>query len=418
MSSHFFRVALALLAGAAAAGAQSRLPAPVKDSTLVAYDDEGLRIHSADHRRQLKLRGYLAVDARAVLSDTSDAAANTFAIRRSRLVFDANINPWLAFRIMTDLVALGVPSINDAFVDVSFSKTIWMRFGKQKVPYGLERTIGISEQFFPERSISAQLTSNRDEGVLVTGEFGDGLWETSVGVFNGTPEGGVNGELDGNDAKDLTFRLVTHPVRRSGAQGITIGFNGTRGIARAFAGSTQLPRFISPALLPFFDYSAAARADGMRTRNGIFANAHFGQFGAVGELFSNEQRVTTGATSGQVKTSGWLGLADFVLTGEKSIQGGVAPAKLFDPEKRQWGALQAVARMAQVKVGDEAFPTFASLATSARTATELGVGLNWFFTRYTKAQVVYERTSFQGGAAAGADRKTEQIAMLRLQAYF
>jgi len=417
MSFLISRVALALVAGAAAAGAQSRLPGPVKDSTLVAYDDDGLRIHSADGRRQLKLRGYLAVEARMIASDTSDVSPNTFAVRRSRLIFDANFNSWLAFRVMTDLVTPGVSSINDGFVDISFSKTWWLRVGKQKTPFGWERALGISDQFLPERSILSQLTGNRDEGVLLTGEFGDGLVEGSVGAFNGAPDA-LNGEGDGNDAKDLTFRVVVHPIIRKLGQGLTIGFNGTRGIQHSFAGSTQLPRYLTPALLPFFDYAATAHADGERIRAGVFTASHFGSFGAMGELFDNSAGVASGATRGRVKTNGWLGLVDYVLTGERSVQGGVAPATTFDPGKGQWGAVQAVARMAQVNIGDAAFPTFANASTAARRATELGVGVNWFFNRNTKAQVVYERTAFTGGAPAGANRKTEQLAILRLQFYF
>ena len=79
----------------------------------------------------------------------------------------------------------------------------WLRIGKQKVPFGWERTIGISEQFLPERSISSQLTSNRDEGVLVTGEFGDGLWESSIGAFNGVPDGA---------GESLRIQLAFHQI--------------------------------------------------------------------------------------------------------------------------------------------------------------------------------------------------------------
>ena len=45
----FSRAAIALAAACITAplNAQARTPAPTKDSTQVAYDDDGLRIHSA-----------------------------------------------------------------------------------------------------------------------------------------------------------------------------------------------------------------------------------------------------------------------------------------------------------------------------------------------------------------------------------
>ena len=156
-ASHGPLVVLGVLLFAAprSAVAQARLGPMTADSTLVAYDDDGLRLHSADHKRQLKIRGYVTADTRFVLSDTNDAAPSGFVIRRSRVFFDANLNPWLAFRLMYDV---GIPSgpspLQDAFIDVGLGGEWWLRAGKQKTPGGIERYTSVSAQLLPERSVS------------------------------------------------------------------------------------------------------------------------------------------------------------------------------------------------------------------------------------------------------------------------
>ena len=77
---------VALWLAAAPLGAQAKLAAATKDSAVVVYDDDGVRIHSSDGRRQLKLRGYVALDGRFISSDRTDALPNTFAVRRARLI--------------------------------------------------------------------------------------------------------------------------------------------------------------------------------------------------------------------------------------------------------------------------------------------------------------------------------------------
>jgi phosphate-selective porin OprO/OprP len=223
---------------------QAQKIAPVmSDTATVVYDDEGLRIHSSDGRRQLRIRGLLDFDGRVVTSDTNDAAPNSLSMHRARLIFDANVNPYVAFRMSVDVLTVGAAPVIDAFADITLSRHWWIRAGKQKTPYGLERYMPISEHFFPERSIATALTSSRDGGVLLTGQFGDGRYEGSVGVFNGIPDGAI-GDADVNDAKDVTLRLQYRPVMRQGGQGILLGFNGTSGIQRGTLSTSQLPKFL------------------------------------------------------------------------------------------------------------------------------------------------------------------------------
>ena len=403
--------------------AQARLPPPLPDTGLIGYDDDGLRIHSADGRRQLKIRGYVAADARFLLSDTSDSPANTLAIRRSRILFDVNMNPWLAFRLLFDVAAPAGPTpLADAYVDVGLPGTWWIRAGKQKTPVGLERYFSISTQLLAERSIASNLNASRDEGILLTGRVIAGT-DLSVGVFNGAPDGATTQDADANDAKDFTYRLWLHPLRRivrGAEQGIGLAFNGSAGIEHGSASAgSQLPTFKTPAQLIFFGYNDAAlvRAAGLHSRSGLLGYAFFDRWGATAEWAGTSQRVVRGGALGTVPVRSWLVTGQYVLTGEPSAVEGIGPATPFDPGKGHWGAFQLGARAASVAVGREAFTQFADSAVAARQATELGVALNWYITRATKAQFAYEHTTFRGGARVG-DRQAERYIQIRWQAYF
>jgi phosphate-selective porin OprO/OprP len=57
-------------------------------------------------------------------------------------------------------------------------------------------------------------------------------------------------------------------------------------------------------------------------------------------------------------------------------------------------------------------------ARSVREAFAWGVVLNWHLNRHVKQVVSYERTTFTGGAAGGADRPAENALLLRTQLSF
>jgi phosphate-selective porin OprO/OprP len=417
-------LALALGLAVPALHAQGRSAPPTKDSTQVAYDEDGLRIHSADGKRQLKLKTYAVFEARSVLSDTSDASTNNINIKRSRLIVDAHVYSGVDARVMFDVgPASGTAPIQDAYVDVGLGGGWWVRAGKQKTPIGLERYMSISAQLLPDRSLASNLHSGRDLGVLVTGPLYGEAVEASIGVFDGVPDGGANQDTDSNDDKDITYRLWLKPYRHKvgGAeQGFGIAYNGSSGIESSpAAAGAHLPTFKSPAVQTFFSYaeSQGVRAAGRHMRNGVFSYFHQGAFGAMGEWFANEQVAKRGAQVATVHTGGWLANVQYSLTGEPSAQEGLAPKEHFDPEAHHWGAWQIGARMAGVTIGDEAFPVFADSTVAVRSAVEAGVGLNWYLSRQTKMQLAYEHTTFTGGAKSG-NRKTEQYVQVRWQIYF
>jgi phosphate-selective porin OprO/OprP len=404
--------------------AQARTPQPSKDSAIIVYDDDGLRIHSADGKKQFKIRAYFVGEYHVSLGDSSDAVTNALSIKRSRLIFDGNLNPWLAARVMYDVgPPSGTSPLQDAYIDFGPPGGWWIRAGKQKTPVGLERYMSISSQLLPDRSIASNaFNGSRDAGILFTSAVGEHL-EYSLGVFAGVPDGNGTQDSDPNDAKDFTYRLWWKPVRKvtnKVEQGFGLAYNGSTGIEKSpAAAGARLPVFKTISGSTYFSYleSQGVRASGRHSRNGVFSYFHRGAFGAFAEVYQNSQVVSRGTIVETIPYAGWVANAQFNLTGELSAQEGVTPATSFDPAKGNWGAWQIGARAAMVSVDEKVYPTFASRATAARQAIELGAALNWYITRQTKFQLAYEHQTFDGGAAIG-DRKAEQYVMVRWQAYF
>jgi phosphate-selective porin OprO/OprP len=406
-----------------AARAQARTPQPTKDSAIVVYDDDGLRIHSVDGKKQFKVRAYFVAEYHASLGDTSDAVSNALSMKRSRVIFDGNFNPWLAARVMYDVgPPSGTSPLQDAYIDFGPPGGWWIRAGKQKTPVGLERYMSISSQLLPDRSVASNaFNGSRDAGVLFTNMMGEHV-EYSLGVFAGVPDGNGTQDSDPNDDKDFTYRLWWKPfVRKIGKveQGFGLAYNGSTGVEKSpAAAGARLPSLKTIGGSTWFSYleTSGVRAFGRHSRNGVFSYYHKGPFGAFAEGYSNSQVVSRGTTVATIPSTGWVANAQLSLTGELSAQEGITPTT-FDPDKGNWGAWQIGVRAAQVKIDDKAFPTYANPSVAARGILELGVGLNWYLTRQTRMQIAYEHQTFEGGALSG-DRKAEKYLQVRWQAYF
>lgn len=391
---------------------------------MVAFDDGGLRIHSADRTKQLKLRAYAMFDALALLGDSTPAPGSNLAVKRASVILDANLFSGVAARIMFEVGPSSASSpVQDAYVDAGLGGGWWMRAGKQKTPVGLERYISVATLLFPERSLASNLHASRDVGILVTGPVVTDAVEASLGVFDGAPDGGATQDGDATAAKDVTYRAWFKPYRHTVGgveQGVGIAFNGSTGLERGVAGGpARLPRFKTQAAQTFFAYSEGqgVRAAGRHTRNGAFAYFHQGPFGAMAEWFANSQAVARGTSAATVRTNAWLVSAQYSLTGEPSGPDGLTPRKPFDPASGHWGAWQAGARVAALRVGDEAFPMYADSSASARGAVEAGAVLNWYLSRLIHLQAAYQQTTFTGGGRLG-NRRPERLLQLRWQLFF
>jgi phosphate-selective porin OprO/OprP len=143
-----------------------------------------------------------------------------------------------------------------------------------------------------------------------------------------------------------------------------------------------------------------------------------GRFGLLAEYARSDQEVTLGAASTDLTNEAWDASASFLVTDDAASYKGVTPKKPFDPESRSWGAVELVARAGAQRQDPNSFPFYANPATSAETARDRGVGVNWYLSRNAKLMLDYVETRFLGGAAGGLDREDERVILNRFQVSF
>ena len=394
-------------------------------ATVVKAGKEGFALSSADQAFQLKLSGYVQADARFYLNDDQDKASDTFLLRRVRPIFDVKVYNDFAFRFQPDFGGSS-PTIQDAYADYLAMPAFNIRVGKAKVPFGLEFLQTDSQMFFGERGLPTQLAPNRDVGLQAYGSMASGVVTYAVGAFNGTVDGGTT-DSDNNDEKDFAGRLFVQPFRLSGLdamQNLGVGMAATYGAAQGTAASPSLPSLKTSGQQTFFSYknstnaNGVAYADGQHLRLGPQAYWYAGPFGVLAEYVKSSQDVSDGKSEATLDNTAWQIEAGWVVTGEKAGFNDVTPRNSFAPLQGTWGALELVGRYGELTVDDTAFTSFADPAKSATSAKTWATGINWYLNRGVKVMLDYDQTSFDGGAAKGADRPDEQLLLVRTQLSF
>lgn len=229
-----------------------------------------------------------------------DKGVDSFSIPRARLSLSAGLVKNVRFRIQVDGVKS--PALIDALVDVQFKPYLGLRVGQYYVPFSLENTTSdadldainrsqVVNALAPGRDIGAQ---GRDIGVMLTGKHS--IFEYSAGIFNGA---GIN-KQDTNKNKDISARLIVHPVKNL-----------------AVGGSLYDGRYSSAQGLPAVT----------RNKAGLEAVLTMGGFGFKSEFIS--------AKDDAVSKSGWYlqGAYDFL---PKKLQA-IARWDTYDPNRRLSG---------------------------------------------------------------------------------
>jgi phosphate-selective porin OprO/OprP len=249
----------------------------------------------------------------------------------------------------------------------------------------------------------------------------------ALGAFNGVADGG-SGDIDRtDDEKDLAARLFAHPFKNTeiGAlQGLGVGVAGTYG---NHAGT--LRSYTTPGQQNLFSYysgtggAAATAGDGTVWRLSPQAYYYWRSLGILGEYaISSTDVVRTGGgiarQAGRLQHTAWQIAASYFLTGEDNSFKAVAPLKPFSLGGEGWGAWELAARLSQLKLDDETFPTYASAATNAREALSYTFGINWHLNRNVKVNLNYEHTDFEGGDANPVLANGEDVFMTRAQISF
>lgn len=397
--------------------------ATAKASTtpVVGAGPDGFFLRTPDQQFQLKLRAYTQLDGRW-LADPNEGGDDTFLFRRVRLNFEGTLFQNIDFRVMPDF-ANSTLTLFDAYVNFKYFPKAQLQAGKFKPPLGLERLQSATALMFIERAFPTLLVPSRDIGAMLWSELAEGLVTYQLGAFNGVRDGGTQ-DVDTDDGKDIVGRLFFHPFRPLGNEwldGLGVGVAGSWG--RIDEQSPTSFRTTASAS-NFFTYRAAVTGppaipavsgDGERVRWSPQAYWYAGPVGFMAEYVSSEQEMRRGTDRDDLTNEAWQVALSYALTGENASYKGLIPAAPFAPGEGQWGAFEVAARYNEIEFDDDSFPIYADPAVSANEASGFTVGLNWYLNRWIKIAVNFDRTSFDGGAAGGADRDTEETFLTRLQ---
>lgn len=431
-------------AGAADTGARTQ----AKEQALpkITIGDQGFSFASGNGNFGIQLKGVLQVDSRTFLNDAGVVGNDGILLRRARPILQGTVFRDFDFLFVPDFGG-STAQIFDAYLNYRYSPELQLQAGRFKSPVGLESLQSDIYTSFNERALPTDLVPGRDLGFELHGDLFGGVASYAAGVFNGVGDARNTGNADFEDGKAFEARVFFQPFRRTSwrpLQAFGFGLGGSYETvqttnATALPGTTggTLPGFATIGQQQFFAYNPVAvggktpvvLASGEHWRLAPQGYYYFGPFSLLGEYVISDQKVTRTAVapflSRRLQNTAWEITGGWVLTGEDATYGnGIVPRRAFNPRQGDWGAVQLVARYSELDIDPAAFPLFADKATSARSAQEWSVGLNWYLNRNFRINGSFSHTEFDGAGTRSSTApgiislKDENVIFTRMQLSF
>jgi phosphate-selective porin OprO/OprP len=414
---------------------QEAAAALAKTQPKLSVGPGGLTASSADTNFVFSLKGLVQVDSRTFFDDSAIRSNDGFLLRRARPIFQGTLYRDFDFVFVPDFGGSSV-QIFDAYGNYRYEPWLQLRAGKFKTPEGLEQLQADVYTSFNERSLVTDLVPNRDVGLQLWGDINGGVLSYAAGVFNGVGDARNSSNAAFENNVEFAARLFAQPFKNTdiaALQNLGVGVAGTvehdSGTVNALPGTTggTLPGYTTDGQQQFFAYNPAGGvvlANGKHWRLSPQGYYYYGPFGLLGEYAISDQEVSKGAAKADLHNTAWQISGGWVLTGENASFNGVTPLHPFNPHTSQWGALQVVARYAELNIDDDAFPVFSNPDTSASAAKAWSVGLNWYLNKNIRVNTSYSHTTFTGGGGVGVaapatvTRQPEDVLFTRIQLAF
>ena len=327
--------------------------AKASTAALVTADKSGFQISSPDRTSfRLRIRGYAHFDSLTFVEPRSLTARERFQVSRARLNLEGTLFENVDFRLMPDFGGAS-PSLQDAYVNLRYWPIAQAQAGQFKSPFGLERLQSATALTFVARAFPTQLAPNRDIGVMLHGDFREGLLQYQLAAMNGVTDG-ASATTDSDDAKDVVARVFAQPFLETPwtpLQGLGVGF------AASYGEQTRATAtYRSSGQDTFFRYAAGVTEDGERLRLGPQATYYWGPFGSMFEWTKSDTHLrspTLGRSESFVRA--WQVTASWVLTGESASFRGVTPRNPLRPSEGSWGAWEVAARYHRWEMDGDVF---------------------------------------------------------------
>ena len=330
-------------------------------------------------------------DARHPGDDPPDF--DEYEIHRARVGIEGEVFRYIQFSIERELTeneagdetARQKSAWKDVYVEGNFADAAQVRFGKFKIPFGLEQLTGISNLDFVYRSLSANyLAPARDTGVMVHGRFFDRGLNYWAGVFKQDGENARSSRIDGAD-ETLAVRVTGTPFRS--VAGLAKAEIGGAFTVSALDNESVLPNGLrGRTVMSQYVFYEPVFVKGQRRRYEVDADWSAGPVGARAEythvLDSREGQGLADQDLADARARAWYVSGSWVLTGEEK-------ERPVEP-KRKLGAFEVVARYERLwfDSAGEPPPLRNPRADAILMSGDqvLSLGLNWYITRWVKLQ--------------------------------
>jgi len=375
-----------------------------------------VQFKSADERFEATIGAF--VIAHSTFAIRENAPADTFSVAETGLRVAATIDgAWevaLQARILPDGADLYLGT-------VSFVKWdgLILSAGVITSPYSMELQEYNQWIDIPVYSMMSLTTPDIDLGATAEGSLFTETLNYTIGIFNGN---GAGAGRDENSDKDACGRLVLRPFAAGGPEILNrlwIGASAMAGRSRHDPGetpftfettSTGTAWLVAPAGPPAF------RVDGGIRRLGGEIAWLPGPFEFKAEISHMEARIEFDGDAERWNAQSWYVSAGFWLGGSRE------PGERPDVETPLfaggWGALQAVARYTQMRVGDE-FTNDAGFIGTNRVR-EYAAAVNWYPNAIVRISLMYALVEYVGDRVplGGHMIDDEDVLILRTQIDF
>lgn len=397
----------------------------------------GFQFQSRDESFRLQVHYESQIDAR-IWSQNDQLPANSgFFLPRQRFFLAGNITKEIEYELA---VNRGVNNINllNAFINFRLDDRLMVRVGRFFTPLFYDQ-FAISNYWLPtpERSLfTTNLSLNRQIGAMAWGYLFDKQLDYAAGVFNGSR----NSFESLNTGLDFVGYLNARPFQR--AAHLPFAENWNVGASLAFGRQDQSPVPVtfrigagSPdanvpgiATVPFLILNRDVIERGDRLLGSVHMAYFYRSLSLIGEWqYGFGDYASSGhPSSEQVPFSGYYVSAGYFLTGEHiERRTRLKPLRPFVPldreDERGPGAWEAVARVSQLRLGDEVFRAgFADPAIWSNVATTTELGANWYWNDYMKFYFFWLHGAFGEPVQyrPGGLQKSVDMFWLRCQLYF
>jgi phosphate-selective porin OprO and OprP len=412
------------------AAAAKPAPEAPKPTDVITTLGKGSIINftTQDKSYGFQIKARFQLDGHYFTDDTDGngtARNDEFYVRRALITFKGTVGNW-NYVLTPNLVgASAAVGIDDAWIEYAFSDQLHIWGGRFPTLEGWEMYQSNGKLTFVERGLPSNLTTGREIGLMATGNAFNKIVNYGAALIDGALDGNTqlnNVNLSGD--MDVVGKITITPfapMKGSVLAGLTVGASGSYGQENVTLDGTtdKSISYKTAGRCTFLKIQTGTLINGNRYRLNPQASYYYGPVGFVGEYLSSSYDMTRGGLKHSIDNTGWTAQASWVVTGENASANGVKPNHPFSLNAGGWGALELAARFNALTGDKDLFTGTSSqilaASGSVQKAEAYAVGLKWYLTENLLWMLDYENTDFSG---LGADKKTEQVVMTRVQVEF